>query len=92
MNYEVIHNKENKKFYCMIDGLESLMEYENSENNTLVFYHTYVPPLLRGKGIAEVLVKNAADFALNNGFKVNPTCSYTQSFFTRHKEYEILLK
>jgi predicted GNAT family acetyltransferase len=56
-----------------------------------VFTHTVVPPELRGRGIAEALVRAALADARAAGRKVVPACSYVARFMERHREFGDLL-
>jgi uncharacterized protein len=57
----------------------------------MVFTHTLVPPELRGRGIAEHLVRAALAEARTQGRQVVPACSYVAKFIERHAEYRDLL-
>ena len=54
--------------------------------DALVFDHTFVPPSLRGRGLAEALVERAVAHARETGRKVVPACSYVRALFERHPE------
>lgn len=49
--------------------------------------HTYVPPEARGKGIAAALVEALVADAREQGFKIEPECSYVEAAFRRHPEW-----
>ena len=87
---EIIHDKQNQKFYVIMDDLESHLEYVKM-NDVLDLNHTYVPYQLRGKGIASKLVEAALEYARLNGIKIIPSCSYVEVYLQRHPEYEDLL-
>ncbi|MXO60602.1 GNAT family N-acetyltransferase [Altererythrobacter salegens] len=53
--------------------------------------HTYVPPDLRGRGIATALVEALIADARAEGFKIDPQCSYVAAAFRRHPEWADLL-
>jgi hypothetical protein len=53
--------------------------------------HTYVPPELRGQGIAQQLVEALVADAREQGFKIVPQCSYVEAQFRRHPEWSDLL-
>ncbi len=56
-------------------------------------YHTYVPEVFRGRGIAEKLCKTAFEYAKAHGMTVIPSCSYiSDAYLKRHPEYETLTK
>lgn len=88
---EVIHDKVNKRFVINIDGLDAFVEYSLNEKE-MNLYHTYTPPQLRGKGLAEKVVRTAIEYAKENSLKVIPSCSYVAVFMQRHPEYSELLK
>ncbi|AFH50759.1 Putative acetyltransferase [Ignavibacterium album JCM 16511] len=88
---EVIHDKVNNRFVINIDGLDSFVEYSLNEKE-MNLYHTYTPPQLRGKGLAEKVVLSAIEYAKENSLKVIPSCSYVAVFMQRHPEYSELLK
>ncbi|MET0257432.1 MAG: GNAT family N-acetyltransferase [Methylobacterium sp.] len=56
------------------------------QGDALVFDHTFVPPSLRGRGLAEALVERAVAHARDTGRKVVPACSYVRALFERHPE------
>lgn len=85
MKYEIIH--QNDKFYTIIDGMESHLQYMLQDNGLINFYHTFVPPELRGRGIAMEIIKAGMDYAAETNLKVIPSCSAVQSFINRHPEY-----
>lgn len=47
---------------------------------------TYVPEEMRGRGLAEVLVKEAIKLAKSESLKIEPFCSYAAYFFYKHRE------
>jgi uncharacterized protein len=53
--------------------------------------HTYVPPELRGRGIAQQLVEALVADAREQGFTIVPQCSYVDVLFRRRPEWADLL-
>jgi predicted GNAT family acetyltransferase len=53
--------------------------------------HTFVPPEMRGRGVAQVLVEALIADAREQGFKIVPQCSYVAAQFRRHPEWADLL-
>ena len=53
--------------------------------------HTFVPPDMRGQGVAQVLVEALIADAREQGFKIVPQCSYVEAQFRRHPEWADLL-
>lgn len=50
--------------------------------------HTFVPPELRGRGIAQKLVEALVADARELGFTIVPQCSYVDALFSRHSDWE----
>lgn len=86
----VLHNAAAHRYEATVDGHLSICEYE-LDGARMIFTHTVVPPELRGRGIAEKLVRAALADARAAGRKVVPRCSYVAKFIERHKEYQDLL-
>jgi predicted GNAT family acetyltransferase len=86
----VRHNPAAHRYEAVVDGYLSVCEYE-LDGGRMVFTHTLVPSELRGRGIAEQLVRMALADARAAGRKVVPACSYVAKFIERHAEYQDLL-
>ena len=94
MNLEVKHDEPGRRYYALVENRESVCEYGSAgpaEDMTLDFWHTYVPPELRGKGIAEELVRQALEDVRQRGYKVIPSCWYVRVYIDRHSQYQDLL-
>lgn len=78
------------RYEAVVDGYLSVCEYEDTEDRR-IFTHTLVPPELRGRGIAEQLVRKALDDTRAAGRKVVPACSYVARFIERHRDDQDLL-
>lgn len=86
----VQHNPGASRYESVVDGHRSVCTYELS-GERMVFTHTLVPPELRGRGIAEPLVRTALADARAAGRRVVPACTYVAKFIERHREYQDLL-
>lgn len=91
MNLEIKHDKENQKFYAIIDGKEATAAYLKVKDNVLNFYHTFVPPELRRQGIAGKLVEFGLNYARENNLKIIPSCPYVDNFIKNNKRFQDLL-
>ena len=80
------HNPEQDRFEIQIDDGIAYLEYEE-RGKTLIFTHTYVPPALRGKGLAGQLTVRALDFARKEGKTIDPQCSYVAAYLDSHPDY-----
>lgn len=82
----VHHNTAEHRFEANVDGHLSVAEYEFRDGE-IAFTHTFVPTELRGRGIAEKLVRTALEFARDQQLRVVPECSYVAAFIRRNREY-----
>ena len=92
-NDEIVvrHNVAESRFETVVDSFLSVADYELAVG-TMIMTHTFVPPELRGRGIAEKLVRTALDWARTERLRVVPACSYVATFVQRHSEYQPLVR
>lgn len=86
----VKHNVAEKRFEVETDGRLSVADYQLRDGE-MIMTHTYVPPELRGRGLAEKLVRAALEYARAEKLKVLPACSYVDAFIRRHAEFQNLV-
>jgi hypothetical protein len=84
------HNATASRYETEVAGCLAVAEYV-MEGGRMVFTHTLVPPQLRGRGVAEILVRAALEDARGQGRKVVSRCSYVAMFIRRHPEYQSLV-
>lgn len=93
MDLNILHDPKEQKFYSIIDGKESFLLYDvSSDKKKLNYKSTFVPDELRGKHIAEKIVKFALDYARNNHLKIIPSCPFVARIIDRHPEYKSLVE
>ena len=80
------HQPERQRFSTHVDGHEAVVDYR-LVGDTLVITHTVVPQAIGGRGIASALVRAAVDHARAQGLRVQPACSYADTWLRRHPEY-----
>lgn len=85
----VHHNAAAQRYEIALDGTLAVAEY-HLDGNTITYTHTEVPPALRGRGLAEQLVRRALEDARVAGQRVVPACSYVARFIERHPEFQSL--
>jgi len=92
MNADLVvrHNPAASRYETEVDGHLALAEYAE-EGDRIVFTHTYVPPELRSRGIAEKLVRAALEEARREGRRIVPQCSYVALFIRRNPEFQPLV-
>ncbi len=88
MALELQHDPGEGKYFARIDGQEAHVLYEKAADGRLDFQHTFVPEELRGRGIAEDLVRQALEDARAQGLEVIPTCPFVHAFVKRHPELQ----
>jgi predicted GNAT family acetyltransferase len=86
----VRHHAAASRYEIEIEGRLAVAEYELAGDRQ-VFTHTLVPPELRGRGLAEMLVRTALTDARAAGRRVVPACSYVATFIRRNPEFAPLL-
>ena len=86
----VQHNEAESRFEATVDGHLAECEYLRQQG-TIAFTHTFVPPELRGRGLAEKLARAALEYARQQKLTVVPACSYVAAYVRRHPEYASLL-
>ncbi|MEY2881870.1 MAG: hypothetical protein RLZZ15_4250 [Verrucomicrobiota bacterium] len=86
----VQHNRAAARFEIAIDGHLAVADYA-MDPVQMTFTHTFVPPALRGRGLAEKLVRAGLAEARAQGRVVVPACSYVATFIERNPEFRDLL-
>jgi uncharacterized protein len=88
---EVKHNAERSRYELWIDErLAGIAEYD-AAGSTVVFFHTEVAPLLRGRGLGEELIRGALDDVRTRGDTVIPRCWFVAQFIRQNPGYADLL-
>ena len=88
----VQHDAARQRFVIQIGDAVGLLSYSVVDETTLDYNHTFVPPALRGRGLAGVLARHALDYAAESGFKVVPSCPYVSRYIEKHPKYAHLLR
>jgi uncharacterized protein len=86
-----IHEAGERRFTITLGTSRAVLEYRPAAGGALDYYHTFVPPELRGRGLASELTEFALRYALDRNLKVVPTCPFIAAFIDRHPEFEPLL-
>jgi predicted GNAT family acetyltransferase len=87
---EIRHEPDAGRFVARVAGMEAVLEYRSLDATTLDYYHTFVPPAVRGRGIASELTDHALRYALDHDRKVVPTCPFVARYIDRHAEFRAL--
>jgi predicted GNAT family acetyltransferase len=85
------HEPDQQRFVLLTGDAASWLGYRPIGRTTLDYAHTFVPPELRGRGIASRLARFALDHARQQGMRVAPTCPFVATYIEAHPEYRDLL-
>lgn len=87
MSEEIIHQPDNYQFVINVGTAQAVLTYELSASNTALntqdlcnFSRTFVPKELRGKGLAEKLVRHGLSWAKSQDLQIEASCWYVQKF------------
>jgi len=80
------------RYVAVIDGREAELTYRRLGDALISADHTFVPPEIRGGGIAFKLVERFIADAGAGGYRIRPRCSYVALQFERHPEWADLLE
>ncbi|EGM68142.1 GNAT family N-acetyltransferase [Shewanella sp. HN-41] len=73
------HQQDKQRFIIPFEGYEAVLEYQVSGKN-IDFNRTFVPNELRGKGLAERLVRHGLRWAKSQDLAIQASCWYVQKF------------
>jgi len=82
---EIQHDTEQQRFVLQLEGGEAILEYRLLTGNGIDFSHTFVPPALRGRGVAEKLVRTGLSWARAQEYEIQASCWYVQRFIRPRK-------
>ena len=60
------------------------------ENDVLKIISTVVCDAYQGKGYAKILMKECERYVRENGYKVEPICSYAKKYFSNISDLDII--
>ncbi len=81
----VVHNEAAQRFEGKVEGATAVCDYRRS-GDSIVFYHTEVPPEYEGRGYGARLVREALNYARSEGLKVVPQCWFVAEYIRRHPD------
>jgi predicted GNAT family acetyltransferase len=90
MSSDIRHDPARKRFTLDKGGAVAYITYREVDAHTLDLDHTFVPPALRGGGIASELTEHALRYARGRGAKVIPSCPFVATYIARHPEHRDL--
>ena len=91
IDFEVRRDDARSRYHAVIDGHEAQIRFAPAGERTLDFQHTEVARELRGRGVADALVRHALEDVRARGERIIPTCPFVKAFLARHPEYQPLV-
>jgi predicted GNAT family acetyltransferase len=81
----VNHDRSAHRFTTEVDGHRGVLDYMISDR-VMTITHTGVPQPIAGRGIAAELMRAAVSAAREEGWTIEPACSYAAAYLRRHPE------
>jgi predicted GNAT family acetyltransferase len=86
----VTDNEATHRYEITVDGQTAHLRYAR-RHLSMNQLDRARPPELRGRGLADQLVKTALEAAREAGVRVIPTCPFVQAYLKKHPEYQGLV-
>ncbi len=83
----ISHDQNATRFTTEVDGHAAELDYTLADG-VMTITHTRVPQAIGGRGIAAELMRAALKLAAEQGWSVNPACSYAAAYMRRHAQPE----
>jgi predicted GNAT family acetyltransferase len=78
-------DEQTQRFSTKVDGYEAELLYELG-SGVMRIMATHVPKSVEGRGIAGELTRAAIGKAKQEGWTIEPVCSYAVTYFKRHPD------
>ena len=91
MSATIRHEPDARRFVLDLPGGTGVITYRELAERVLDLDHTFVPPALRGGGVASQLAEHALRYARERGYRVIPSCPFVAAFIERHPQHRDLL-
>jgi uncharacterized protein len=88
---EVADAPDRERYELSIDGEVVGFTAYHARPGLITFVHTEVDERLRGRGLADRLIRFALEDAGARGLAVLPFCPFVKAFIERHREFEALV-
>lgn len=83
--------EENKTLYILNNKIMGEVTYPYIKDDIVNINHTFVDSSLRGKGIADKMLKEVFKYIKKNNKRAICTCSYAKMWIEKHPEYNKLI-
>jgi hypothetical protein len=79
----ISHDQNAHLFTTEVEGHHAQLDYTVA-GRVMTITHTRVPKDIGGRGVAAELMRAALQFAKDQGWSVDPACSYADAYMRRH--------
>ena len=79
------HDPPAHRFTTELEGHRAELDY-TVDGSVMTITHTRVPPAIEGRGVAAELMRAALQVAQQQGWSVNPACSYAAAYMRKHQQ------
>lgn len=80
---QISNNPKQNRYELDIDGQLAFADYQQEGGGNLVITHVFVPPELRGQGIAAKLMEFIVADSREKRFTIVPVCPYAAAYMKR---------
>ncbi|AXE17168.1 N-acetyltransferase [Runella rosea] len=87
----IINNVERHRFEAEVDGEVAFVEYQWKQG-TIYILHTFVPHVLRGRGLAAQLAVFVLNTIRQEQWPVKIYCPFFKKYIQEHPEYQDLMQ
>ncbi|WP_158747971.1 GNAT family N-acetyltransferase [Acidobacterium sp. S8] len=87
MTLNITNNTLKHRFEVEVGSKTAFLNYL-MRDKTMTLTHTEVPSSLSGRGVGTALAKAALDYAVQQGLRVVPQCSFVADFVNTHSQYQ----
>jgi hypothetical protein len=94
---DIIHDKTEKRFYTILDGIEYNLEYNILKADLWEFNCSYISNIvtnLKKRDIRDAIIEYAIDYMENNNIKImeSGTCFQVRKYLEKKKDFDFLFK
>lgn len=68
-------------------GFTQFLDFNGADHPQRIFPHTVVKEEFGGHGLASILVQQALDHSIDEGFKIVALCPYVKAWLEKHPKY-----
>jgi hypothetical protein len=79
----ISHDQNAHQFTTEVEGHRAELDYTVA-GRVMTITHTRVPQEIGGRGIAAELMRAALQIAKDQGWSIDPACSYAEAYMRRH--------